>query len=139
MSARKPRRRATITAMATAPIGRDPQRPANHGAALLLLGGAGVVAYLALKGHGGCGSCAATAPPLANGLYTETFAPGVATTWYVYNGVRYGVTTPAQLQRCFAGMPILGEGYFGNADTTSFIGTVQDISAGCPCPPGSTG
>jgi hypothetical protein len=129
-------------------IGPDPARPQQHGkAGLLFLGAAGVVAYLALKGHGSsstpCGACAASAPGLPNGIY-ETCAiagdPATCTLWYVYNGVRYGITTPVQQQRCFAGMPLLGTNVgFGNGDSTDFIGTVQDISAGCPCPPGSTG
>jgi hypothetical protein len=135
--------------MATQAIGRDPERPANHGgAAIVLLGAAALVGVLALKGHGSssgapCGTCAATAPGLPNGIYetcSDPAVPNTCTLWYVYNGARYGITTPLQFQRCFAGMPLLGTNVgFGNGDSTDFIGTVQDISAGCPCPPGSTG
>lgn len=133
-------------------VGKVPEREQNKGGAgIVLLAGAGLLAYLWVKDHGGgagaaCGSCSATQPNVPDGLWVECADPSnpnTCTIWAVktVNGqkVRYGITTPAQLLRCYGPNPVIrqlnGQPYsFGNGDTTSFIGTVGDISAGCACP-----
>ena len=82
------------------------------------------------------------------GLYVSCSVPGNAdscTVWRVSPDatgkmVRYGYTTPTQLARCEGANPVISSTPdFGDGDTATFIGTVQDISASCPCPPGSAG
>lgn len=92
-------------------------------------------------GGGSCGSCGAgkTPPPLPDGLY-ETCGnpadPASCTIWAVKGGQRWGITTSAQFARCYGTNPSVhpsGSFGFGNADGTSYVGTVGYIAAGCPC------
>lgn len=110
---------------------------------LLLLGAALAAGLWYEESHKGgtgpgctAGQCSTTCPSIPEGLYDFN-----GTTWYIKGCRRYGITTQTQLARCFGPNPVINSqatlvalGGFGNADTPSFIGTVQDISAGCACP-----
>jgi len=133
---------------------RDPSRPRNDkGAAIVLGAGAAALLLLWLKDRGGtgaaCGACAAANPTDAppDGLWTTCSVPGnpnSCTIWAVSTlpsgqKVRNGITTPAQLTRCYGPNPVTnlldGSPYgFGNGDTTAFVGDIGDVSAGCACP-----
>lgn len=114
----------------------------------LLLAGAGVALYEHRKHGGGSSGSGHTLP---QGLYTDCADTNAAscTIWYVppAGNVRYGVSTPAQLARCFNGMPVQSQatltslGGFGNGDDPAcgYIPTVGDVSQCSSCPPGSPG
>jgi hypothetical protein len=122
----------------------------------VIVGGIGAgLAYLLYKDRGSStttpsgGSCAScgtglTPPQLAPGLYetcSDPNNPETCTIWAVFEDdsgvlVRVGITTPAQLERCYGSNPVIVSTNpdFGNADTGGYLGTVGYVAAGCPCP-----
>ncbi len=131
------------------------------GALLVALGAFGLLGYGGYEllkpkpgssggAAGFCQGCASGSSSLAPGLYVDCADPTNPATCSIWRVgpdgtgkmVRYGYPTPKQLARCEGANPtIIGPNFsgFGDGDSASFIGTVQDISATCPCPPGSPG
>lgn len=121
-----------------------PRRATNeHDAAAGAVGIAAVGAAIFLLWKESKGTSSSVPCNLPDGLYQTCSVPGnpnSCTIWAVKGCKRWGISTPAQLLRCYGPNPtitILPPGGFGNGDDPhcGYVGTVGFVSACSTCPP----